>query len=105
MLLCTAENDGSSPVAFMLFLRSFTFHSSLHTYCVDRLHCFYEMRSFNSPSVILGVLLQLKPAYTRSYSSPPTPNGNSIQSIEARQEPTVVVASEFLRRGFHACQY
>ena len=89
----------------MHFLRSFTLHSSLHTYCVDQLHCFYEMRRLNSLSVVLGVLLLSKPAYTRSYSSPPTPNGDSIQSLEARQDSTVVVPSEFLRRGSHACQY
>ena len=63
------------------------------------------MRGFNSLSVVLGVLPLLKPAYTRSYSSPPDPKGDSIQSLEARQDSTVVVPSEFLRRGFHACQY
>ena len=105
ILLCTAANDGSRHVPFIHFLRSFPLHSSLHTYCVVQLHCFYTMRHFNTLSAILGVLLQLKPAYTTSYPSPPTSNEDSIQSLEPRQDSTVVVPSEFLRRGNHACQY
>ncbi len=104
ILLCTAANDGSRHVPFIHFLRSFPLHSSLHTYCVVQLHCLYTMRHFNSLTVILGVL-QLKPASTTSYPSPPTSNGGSIQSLEPRQDSTVVVPSEFLRRGSHACQY
>ena len=60
------------------------------------------MQLFNSLSVILGVL-QLKLAYSRAYSSLPTPNEDFTQSVEARQDSTVVVPSEFLRRGNHAC--
>ena len=61
------------------------------------------MRHFGSLSVILGVSVQLKPAYTGSYSSPPATNEGFIQRLEARQGSTVVVPSEFLRRGSHAC--
>ena len=61
------------------------------------------MRHFNSLGVILGVILHLKPAYTRSHSSPPASNEAFKQSLNARQDSTVVVPSEFLRRGYHAC--
>ena len=63
----------------------------------------YLMQHLNCLSVILAFLLQLKPAYTAFYSSPPTNNGDFIQSLEARQGSTVVAPSEFLRRGSHAC--
>ena len=61
------------------------------------------MQHYNSLGVVLGVLLHLKPAYTRSYSPPSASNEAFIQSLNARQDSTVVVPSEFLRRGVHAC--
>ena len=64
---------------------------------------FYLMQHLNCLSVILALLLQLKPAYTAFSSSSLTPNGDTTQSLEVRQGSTVVAPSEFLRRGYHAC--
>ena len=64
---------------------------------------FYLMRHLNRLTVILAVLLQLKPAYTAFNFSPPSRNGHSRPSLETRQDSTVVVPSEFLRRGSQAC--
>ena len=65
---------------------------------------FYLMRHVIRLSVILGGLLQLEPTYTAFCSSPPTPSGDLRQSLETRQDFTVVVPSEFLRRGSQGCQ-
>ena len=103
ILLNTAADDGSRRLAFMHFFARSLCSPHCILYCAGQLHRFCEMRHFNSLGIILGVFLQLKPAYTEFYSSRPASNESSMQSLETRQGSTVVVPSEFLRRGFHGC--